>query len=873
MKIESRSRITWWLLAAAVILHIAMVGRALFITWDLRAISRHVDERQHQLGKLLALTNRVREAEERIRELSLSPSAAAREEYCSALEAADKAVGESAAAGAVSDAFTLRDIASLRAAIYSHKGSCLEPGVPSRAAAMAEFNRFYETASALRRRLAAHSQAGLDENVAISGVARGRTTQMVVSTCIMATVILALLAWVIWLMRRMNLAISRQSDEILLLKSGIEHSSLGVMFTDTTGKIEYVNRAFTEMYGYADAEVRGKNPRILKSGEMPAAFYESLWKTMLGGRDWSGELRNRTRDGSLIWVRAFNSPIRDSAGKVTHFLALHRNVMLEKHLVTELLHAKKQAEHANRAKSDFLAAMSHEIRTPLNAIVGMSELIDEGALSSDQAQYLAIMRNASDTLLSLINDILDISKIEAGKVEIERVPFNLEELLSKVSEMISVRAMEKKIEVSCKIDADVPVFVEGDATRLRQVLMNLMGNAVKFVDEGWVALSVNKQSDEDGRLQLLFSVRDTGIGIAPEKIQSVFDKFTQADASTTRRYGGTGLGLPISKMLIELMGGKIWLESEPGVGTVFFFTLGLYRQEGKPSVYLPKADVAEIKGLRFLVVDDNLVNRIIIREITQSWGAACEGVPDGESGLARVLEAQRKGAPFHGIFVDFNMPGMDGLEFCRRLTSDPAVSPLPALALATSDSVRFKREDFLALGVKTCLWKPVKKQTILEAVLEMVAAGKAAVPSREAPERGALTRGDLPELSLLVVDDSDDNRVLIASFLKGSRVKLQLAVDGLDSLKKFRSGAYDIVFMDLQMPEMDGFEAAARIRELEAAEGRARTKLVALTAMATREDIDKAMKAGCDDYLTKPIRKNTFYTYLADFAAGRPGKG
>ncbi|MBI5745309.1 MAG: cache domain-containing protein [Elusimicrobia bacterium] len=528
------------------------------------------------------------------------------------------------------------------------------------------------------------------------------------------------------------------------------------------------------------------------------------------------------------------------------------------------------AEQASQAKSDFLASMSHEIRTPLNAIVGMSELMDEAGLSKDQAQYLSIMRNASDTLLALINNILDISKIESGKVEIEAAPFNLEELVSKVSEMTAVRAYKKDVEISCKIDADVPVFLTGDSTRLGQVLTNLMGNAVKFVEKGHVSLNVKKQKTEGDKVELLFSLRDTGIGIPADKRASIFEKFTQADSSTTRKYGGTGLGLPISKLLIELMGGKIWLESEPGVGTVFYFTVRLSTQKDNRAVYLPKADIKELKGRRFLVVDDNLVNRIIIREIAQSWGAFCEGVAAGEAGLAKVLEEQLKGNPYHGIFVDFNMPGIDGYEFCRRLMQDPAITPKPALALVTSDTVRVKKEDFLALGVITHMMKPVKKQTVLEGALEMVALGKAA--PAEAPQKATgYSRGDLPALAALVVDDSEDNRMLIGSFLKESKVKLDLAVDGFDALEKLKRGVYDIVFMDIQMPGMDGFEVTAKFRELEAAEKRARTKVVALTAMAMREDVDKALKAGCDDYLTKPIRKNAFYSYLIGFAAGRSG--
>lgn len=669
-------------------------------------------------------------------------------------------------------------------------------------------------------------------------------------------------------MRRLNREIRKQRDEILVLKNGLEQSSLAVVLTDTAGAIEYVNPAYTGMYGYEPAEAIGKTPRILKSGETTPALYESLWKTLLSGRPWSGELRNRTKAGDLIWVRANISPIRNSEGQLKHFMALHKDVTLEKQLITEVVEAKQQADQANQAKSDFLASMSHEIRTPLNAIVGMSELIDETGLNKEQAQYLSIMRNASDTLLSLINDILDISKIEAGKVEIERTLFNLEELVARISEMMAVRAFKKDVEISFKIEADVPVFVEGDATRLRQVLMNLMGNAVKFVEKGCISLNVKKQKSEGDALELLFSVRDTGIGIPAEKQNAIFDKFTQADSTTTRKYGGTGLGLPISKMLIELMGGRIWLESEPGVGTVFYFTVKLSTQKDNKAVYLPKADIKELKGRRFLVVDDNLTNRIIIREMVQSWGASCEGAADGEKGLAKVLEEQRESTPFHGIFVDFNMPGMDGYEFCRRIMTDASISPKPALALVTSDTVRYRREDFKALGVNTHMMKPVKKQTVLDGALELLAIGKAAPSAAPQPAAG-YKKEDLPALTALIVDDSEDNRLLISSFLKGTKVKLELAVDGFDGLEKFRAGAFDIVFMDMQMPGMDGFETTGKLRELETAEKRGRTKVVALTAMAMREDIDRALKSGCDDYLTKPIRKGTFYSYLVNFAAGR----
>lgn len=870
MKLKNHSRLTWLLLFTAIGLHLLMIGRALFMMQELRTLDATIGEEQLKLANILRLTDACRLAEESIKKYSTQPSPSNRTAYCAALKEADKAAAEAAVAGAFSQAFPKSGVDSLRADLKAHIDGCTAPGslFLGKRNGQAEFAHFYGTASELKKMLSSHSLLKLEAGSRLSSSARSLTMNLVVSSSAAATFILLLMGWLVYSLRALNRAISEQRDEILVLKAGIEESPLGVFLTDTSGMIEYVNPAFTRMHGYSQEEVAGKTPRILKSGEMPQDFYALLWKALIGGRPWSGEIRNKTKSGAMIWIKANISPVRNSEGRLTHFLALQKDVTLEKQLTADVVQARLEAERANQAKSDFLASMSHEIRTPLNAIVGMSELIDESALSKEQAQYLSIMRNASDTLLSLINDILDISKIEAGRTEIEKAPFNLEDLVAQVSDMIAVRAAKKGVEVNCKLEADVPVYLEGDATRLKQVLMNLMGNAVKFVEKGWVSLSVKKMGTEGGRLQLLFSVKDTGIGIPADKLVSVFEKFTQADSSTTRKYGGTGLGLPISKMLIELMGGKVWVESEPGKGTTFYFTLAVCPQKDKQEVYLPKADIKELKGLRFLVVDDNLINRIITREIVQSWGASCEGVQGAAAGLEKILKEQAAGSPFQGIFVDFNMPGMDGYEFCRRLKADAAIDPKPALAIVTSDSVRFKKEDFRAIGVGTYLIKPVKKQTLLDCALEMLAVGRTAAPVEPRKTAGA-AKEDLPELSVLIVDDSQDNRILMGAFLKGSKIKLQLAADGFEALEKFKTGVYDLIFMDMHMPGMDGYEATRKLRALETTGNLARTKVVALTALATREDADKALKAGCDDFLTKPIKKGTFYAYLVNFAAGR----
>ena len=839
----------------------------MFITADLRSLNQQFGESYANSAKALSLANGLRQAERAIHKYAVDPSRANLKAYCSALKAAD----EDAASGITSREFTRTDLSALRLKLSSHIAGCFAARANgSSSYAGREFLAFYNTASELRSKLGESSRAELENTGVLSSEAKDRTVEMLFARSGIATIILLLMLWVVYSLRSFNREIKEQREEILILKNGIEQSPLGVVLTNASGSIKYVNPAFTAMHGYEPAEVIGKDPSMLNAVEMPAADHQGLWKTLRGGSSWTGEFCDKTKTGALIWIKSDIFPIRDSSGQYANFMALHRDITYEKQLMGEVVEARREAERANQAKSDFLAAMSHEIRTPLNAIIGMSDVIDETGMSREQCRYLATIRNASDTLLSLINDVLDISKIEAGRMEVEKVPFNLEELVLKISEMIAVKAFTKNVEITCKIESDVPVFVEGDATRLGQVLTNIMGNAVKFVEKGRVSLNVKKQQLDGDRLQLMFSVRDTGIGIPADRHDSIFEKFTQAHTSTTRKYGGTGLGLPISRTLVEMMGGRIWLESEPGAGTAFYFTVSLRAQVNRPAVYLPKADVKELKGRRFLVVDDNPENRTIVSEIVRSWGASCEGAADGVKGLDKVLKAQRQGAPFHGVFVDLDMPGMSGYDFCRCLMADPSIAPKPVLALAISNTVIFNREDFSALGVHSYLVKPVKKQIMLDCALGMLSAEPAAVSAVPWKAAGH-TKDALPALKLLVADDSQDNRFLISSFLKESKVELDLAVDGLSAIEKFKTGIYDIVFLDIQMPEMDGFEAVAKLRGLEAANKCARTRIVAFTAMATREDVDKALSAGFDDYLSKPIRKNTFYSYLVDFAANRSG--
>ncbi len=519
-------------------------------------------------------------------------------------------------------------------------------------------------------------------------------------------------------------------DDLRKLHNAVEHSSAVVVITDREGNIEYVNPKFIQVTGYDRTETTGKTPRLLKSGEMPDDVYRELWQTITSGEEWQGIFHNRKKNGELYWAAASISPLKDENGTITHFVGIQEDITAIKLFEQELRGAKEAAEAANQAKSDFLASMSHEIRTPMNAIIGMAELLLESRIDTEQRKYVETLRNAGQNLLNIINDILDVSKIEAGYLELDCTAFDIHELLDAVCDIMSVRVREKKIDLTCRIAPDVPRRLTGDAGRLRQILLNLVGNAVKFTDEGGITISVEPAGSDGGRSALKFSITDTGIGIPPEKIDRIFDKFTQADSSTTRKYGGTGLGLTISQRLVELMGGKIGVSSTPGSGSTFYFTI---------SIDLPGED--------------------------------------------QQIQASGQGS---------------------TLRKTPTV------------------------------------------------------PSDSRP------------INILLVDDSEDNRLLVRSFLKKMPFSVQIAENGSAAVEMFKDSAYDIVLMDIQMPVMDGFEATRQIRSWERSKGFAATPVVALTAYALDDEIRKCHEAGCDGHLTKPISKSALVEAIMEYTGDRP---
>ena len=667
-------------------------------------------------------------------------------------------------------------------------------------------------------------------------------------------------------------------ESLALQRAILNGADYSIVSTSPEGIIRSFNTAAERLLGYNLEEVVGKaTPTLLHDAEEIQEHAETLSlelgrriepgfevfaARLRAGKTEEGEWTLICKNGTRIPVHLSVTPLRNAQGEITGFLGIFSDITERVRVRRELELAKEAAETATRAKTQFLAMMSHEIRTPMNGVIGMTELLSNTGLTPEQREYVETIQKSGDSLLTVINDILDFSKFESGTVELEQRPFDLRASIEESFDIVAQKALGKNLDLLYMVEPLVPAFIIGDVTRFRQVLVNLVGNAIKFTEKGEIVIHVQSLRQTGLALVLQCSVKDTGIGIPPDRIERLFKPFSQIDSSTTRKYGGTGLGLAICARLVEAMGGTIWVESTVGQGSAFYFTITVGTTPSDvalPRMYL-KGNIGELAGKRVLIVDDNATNIHILTVQCKQWGM----LPRSTDSPTTALEWIRQGDPFDIAILDQRMDVMDGFALADALRKFRKQESLPLLLLSSSGE---RETAGVTKGLFTAIvTKPVKQSQLFDLLVKSLTS-TSILPRKPEPITPVLAPEQISPLKILVAEDNDVNQQLMRHLLKKLGYGSEIVTNGLEAIGAVERTRYDVVFMDVQMPQMDGLDATRHI--VGRWSKKDRPVIIALTADAMQGDRDKCIEAGMDDYLAKPIHLDQLRDTLLRIAAGR----
>jgi PAS domain S-box-containing protein len=671
-------------------------------------------------------------------------------------------------------------------------------------------------------------------------------------------------------LRNSNEDLAKAQSELVFQVNAMEsiNSALNmnalVSATDNKGTIIEANSKFAEVSGYSEAELLGNDHRMINSGYHDKAFWKDMWDTISQGKIWRGIVKNKAKNGSYYWVDSTITPIKGKDGQIEKYLSIRQDVTQRIQYEEELKAAKERAEAANIAKSSFLANMSHEIRTPLNSVIGFTDLLLKTKLNDTQQQYMSLIHQSGNILLDLINDILDFSKIEAGKLELSYERTDLWELVSQVGDIVKYKVNEKGIELLLNLSPNLPRYAWVDPVRIRQILVNLVGNAVKFTEEGEIEIGISALpgKDENGYQGLRFVVRDTGIGIAEERKDKILEAFTQEDNSTTRKYGGTGLGLTISNKLLHLMGSQLEIQSRLNLGSTFSFVAYFQTEEGDRNQWEGLSEIEHV-----LIVDDNPNNLHILKEMLHLQQVYTSSASNGIT----ALEKLKQDSSIDVLITDYHMPYMDGIEVVRRIREELELTAddLKIILLHSSSDDRLINKACKKYKVFQQINKPITIQRLFDA-LSQVNQQQEDVPAVVASAPAPYATVESPSLRILIVDDNYVNVILARELINNilDQAEIHTAANGKSAVDKFQEVQPDLVLMDVQMPILNGYQATQAIRE---SERNGRTPIIALTAGTIKGERERCLQAGMDDYLSKPITASQLQQMLEKWLKMRQG--